>query len=179
VSLLGIGKNRLARAEAGTPDLRCGTQERAASAAADSVRAFFHNAYTKLGECLPDKFVRRGRAKKQSKTKDKNDDSSDDWEVHSCEDDDADLREWLEKSSDTAVHNACVNNATLAKRWLPPGNLAEMYDHYQVVQSMLDAHAASSLVCSIHIYFISSNAFRIAFTIMYLNIHHISQVPTH
>lgn len=175
MSLLGIGKKRLARAEAGTPDLRCGTQERAASAAADSVRAFFHNAYTKLGECLPDKFVRRGRAKKQSKTKENknNDDSSDDWEVHSCEDD-ADLREWLEKPSDTAAHNACVNHATLAKRWLPPGNLAEMYDHYQVVQSMLDAHAASSLVSSIHIYFISSNAF-FAFTIMYLNINHTRQ----
>ena len=67
VRILGIGKERLAKAGAGTPDLRCGAQPRASTAESDSVRAFFHSAYTKLGECLPDKFVRRGRAKVKKK----------------------------------------------------------------------------------------------------------------
>lgn len=137
VTILGIGKGRLARTEAGAQDLRCGTQQRGSTVQSESVRAFFHNAYAKLGECLPDKFIRRSKSKRSCGS-----DSSDGEVASDPGDDDRDLLEWLDRS-DTAVHNACVNAATLAKRWLPPGNLAELFDHYQTVQQLLECPAAS------------------------------------
>lgn len=139
MTILGIGKGRLARTEAGAQDLRCGTQQRGSTVQSESVRAFFHNAYAKLGECLPDKFIRRSKSKRSCGS-----DSSDGEVASDPGDDDRDLLEWLDRS-DTAVHNACVNAATLAKRWLPPGNLAELFDHYQTVQQLLECPAASLL----------------------------------
>lgn len=145
MQVLGIGKGRLARAEAGAPDLRCGAgQPRASTAESDSVRAFFHTAYTKLGECLPDKFVRRGRAKPKKKVDSDSDDSGGVVSDPDC--DDGQLLEWLDRSTDTELHNAVLNTGAMVKRWLPPGNLSELYDHYQVVQSLLDVKAASFLV---------------------------------
>lgn len=143
MTLLGIGKGRLARTESGAPDMRCGPQARGSTVQSDSVRAFFHNAYSKLGESLPDKFVRR--RKKKGKRVAESDSS--DLEVASGDEDGGDeaLLEWLDRGSNTAVHNACVNAGTLVKRWMPPGNLAELYDHYQVVQSLLGCPAASLL----------------------------------
>ena len=142
MTILGIGKGRLARSEAGAPDLRCGPQVRGTTVQADSVRAFFQNAYAKLGECLPDKFVRRKKFKSKE-TKGLDSDSSDGEIASELEDDDHELIEWLDRSSDTAVHNSCLNASTLVKRWMPPGNLSELYDHYQVVQSLLDCQIAS------------------------------------
>ena len=147
VQILGIGKKRLARVEAGAPDLRCGAQPRGSTAESYSVRAFFHTAYTKLGECLPDKFVRRGRAKVKKKIG--NDTDSESGGVVSCPDgadSDDELREWLDRSTNTEVHNAVLNAGAMAKRWLPPGNLSELFDHYQVVQALLEVKAASFLV---------------------------------
>lgn len=141
VTILGIGKGRLARIEAGTEDLRCGTQQRGTTLQSDSVRAFFHNAYAKLGECLPDKFIRRSKSKSKHSCCS---DTSDGEVASDAGDDDRDLLEWLD-NADTPLHNACINASTLAKRWLPPGNLAELFDHYQTVQQLLECPAASLL----------------------------------
>lgn len=144
--LIGVGQSRLQKAHAGTVDMRWGTKP--VSEQSDSVRGFLHRTYTKLGECMPDKFIRRGRAKKrpmQSKSLTFDDDSSNSDCVVSCDDDDSDLLEWLDRSTDTALHNACLNSKSLVKRWLPPGNLAELYDHYQISQSMIGGQTASLL----------------------------------
>ena len=151
VRILGIGKNRLMRASSGAPDLRVGGQPRGSTAESDSVRAFFHTAYTKLGECLPDKFVRRGRAKAKKKV----DSDSDSGGVVSDlegEDDSAELLEWLDRSTNTEVHNAVLHAGSMVKRWLPPGNLSELYDHYQVVQSLLEINPASFLVAFLRVH---------------------------
>ena len=97
MTILGIGKGRLARTEAGAQDLRCGTQQRGSTVQSESVRAFFHNAYAKLGECLPDKFIRRSKSKRSCGS-----DSSDGEVASDPGDDDRDLLEWLDRS-DTAV----------------------------------------------------------------------------
>ena len=118
VRILGIGKERFAKAGAGTPDLRCGAQPRASTAESDSVRAFFHSAYTKLGECLPDKFVRRGRAKVKKKIA--IDSDSESGGVVSCaEDPDAgdQLLEWLDRSTNTEAHNALLNRGEVVAPW--------------------------------------------------------------
>ena len=126
--------------------MRCG--EKPVSEQSDSVRAFLHRTYTKLGECMPDKFIRRGRAKKrpmQRKSITFDDDDSNSDYVASCDDDDSDLLQWLDRSTDTALHNTFLNNQSLVKRWLPPGNLAELFDHYQVSQAMIGGPIASLL----------------------------------
>eukprot|EP00435_Cladocopium_sp_Y103_P029302 s3891_g7.t1 len=99
--ILGIGTGRLSKTQACTPDLRCGLQEKASSEQADSVRSFFHRTYMKLAEPMPDKFIRRGRAKKvphKATTIQGNDEDSDSFAIPESEDeDDSALLEWLDK----------------------------------------------------------------------------------
>lgn len=150
--LLGVGTTRLERAQAACPDLRCGFQERPSTEQADSVRSFFHRTYTKLAECMPDKFIRRGRAKKKSRKattiQPHDSDSSDSLEIVSGPDDEdgQELLAWLDRASDSAIHNSLLNSGQLVKRWLPPGNLAELYDHYVVATTMNEGVSAASFL---------------------------------
>ena len=142
VTLLGIGKKRLAKAESSHPDLRYGIQQRGTTPEAESCHSFFHRSYTKLGESLPDKFVRRKKSKRGSDDSDSSDGGE--FEVEQDADHSA-LLQWLDRSDDTSLQNICLNEANLPKWWLPPGNLAELYDHYSVVQSLLEGPVASCL----------------------------------
>lgn len=145
-----MGKTRLAKAESSTPDLRFGAQEKATSAESDSVRSFFHSLYIKIAESLPDRFVRVGKAKRRKTTHGlksfQHDDSESEYfEAPDESEDDDDLRQWLDRADDGPLHNAVLHATSLVKRYLPPGNLSELYDHFQVVQSMLGVNAASLL----------------------------------
>lgn len=149
-TLIGVSMTRLRKAESSTPDARFGAQVKGTSAESDSVRAFFHSMYIKIAESLPDRFVRIGRAKRRKTTHGlksfKHDDSDSDYfQAPSDTENDDDLRQWLDRADDTPLHNATLNAGALVKRFLPPGNLSELYDHFQVVQSMLGVSAASSL----------------------------------
>ena len=149
-SILAIGTSRLKRCELSKPDLRFGKQERPTSTEGDSCRAFFQSMYVKVAESLPDVFVRKGRARRRVRTshghKGWQDDggSSDSsfFEAEGEEDDEADLFAWLDKATDGPLQNMVLNSKNLVKRFLPPGNVSELYDHYQVVQSMLGLNAA-------------------------------------
>ena len=146
-TLLGVGLKRLQRAETGTPDQRFGHQVKGTSAESDGVRAFFNSMYMKVAESLPDRFVRSGRARKRHTTHTSviSDESSEYLEAPSGDefDDDQDLLQWLDKASDTPLHNATLHSNCLVKRYLPPGNLSELYDHYMVTQSLMGCNAAS------------------------------------
>ena len=144
VTLLGIGKSRLAKAEASQPDLRFGHQERGSSLEAESCQAFFHRTYTKLGESLPDKFVRRKKSKKKKATESDSSSVGSEFDISDDEDHTA-LLKWLDRSDDSSVHNISLNQDSLPKRWLPPGNISELYDHYSVVQMLLHGRVASCL----------------------------------
>ena len=152
MTILGIGRRRLVKAMTATPDLRYGSKEKPTSSESDSCRAFFNTLYFKVAESLPDKFVRRGRASKRRRTKHSHnikvgDSSSEEtWfsaEGSEDEGDDADLFAWLDKSSDTPLQNLTLTQQRLVKRFLPPGNVTGLYDHYQVTQSMLGVAPAS------------------------------------
>ena len=153
VSILGIGTSRLKRAEHSVPDLRYGQQDRPTSKESDSCRAFFQSMYIKVAESLPDRFVRRGRARKRVRTSHghkgwshaDSDSSFFEAEDEDEEEDKADLFAWVDKATDGPLHNIAINRSQLVKRFLPPGNVSELFDHYQVVQSMLAMPAASPL----------------------------------
>ena len=104
--------------------------------------------YVKVAESLPDVFVRKGRARRRVRTSHGHKGWQDDGgssDSRGEEDDDADLFAWLDKATDGPLHNMMLNSKNLVKRFLPPGNVSELYDHYQVVQSMLGLNAASLL----------------------------------
>ena len=74
------------------------------------------------------------------------DDDSDNDSVPSLvEDDDEDLKHWLNKPSDSSAFNTLLNTTGLVRRYLDPGNVASLYDHYKAVQDMLKCRAVSIL----------------------------------
>ena len=98
---------------------------------------------------MPDKFVRRGGAKKRivkASLGGTMSDESDSFAISSGgEDSDSELLAWLDRGTDSTVHHGTLGSSKLVKRWLPPGNLAELYDHYSVTQSMASSTVASLL----------------------------------
>lgn len=151
MTILRIGTERLKKAENTVPDLRHGKQERPTSAESDSCRSFFQSMYYKVAESLPDRFIRRKRKRTTHGHKqfqyDTDDSSFYEADGEEEQNDDADLFAWLDKATDGPLHSIALNSSNLVQRFLPPGNLTELYDHYQVVQSMLGISPASSFGC--------------------------------
>ena len=56
-SLLGIGSNRLRRAEGGAPDLRFGKKEYKSKPSTFTIDSFLQICYHNIAETLPDKFL--------------------------------------------------------------------------------------------------------------------------
>lgn len=56
-SLLGIGSNRLRRAEGGAPDLRYGKREYKSKPSTFTIDSFLQICYHNIAETLPDKFL--------------------------------------------------------------------------------------------------------------------------
>ena len=127
--------------EAGETDLR----------RENSCRSFFQSMYYKVAESLPDRFIRRKRKRTTHGHKrfqyDTDDSSFYEADGEEEQNDDADLFAWLDKATDGPLHSIALNSSNLVQRFLPPGNLTELYDHYQVVQSMLGISPASSFGC--------------------------------
>ncbi|CAJ1450988.1 unnamed protein product, partial [Effrenium voratum] len=140
VAILGCGKNRLKKALSGAPDCRYGKKDRGRQHGSSSVEAFFHVQYHQIGEALPDRFIKRG----QDRIRDLDSDSEPDQDgAFNSEDEDNELKAWLDKPSSGLVFNTVVNKEHLVRRYLPPGNLAELFEHYQALQSLLGARSVS------------------------------------
>ena len=86
------------------------------------------------------RFVRRGRASKPKSDLDSDADSNYE-EVASDLDNEDELREWL--SSTQVKGKGVLPGEVLVKKFLPPGTVADLYEHYKATQSMLGGYAVS------------------------------------
>ena len=87
------------------------------------------------------RFVRRGRASHRKRDLGDNDPS--DWEeVASDVENKEELREWLATES---CKTTLLPHNQLVRKWLPPGTVMDLYEHYKSTQAMLGSHAVSHL----------------------------------
>lgn len=88
------------------------------------------------------RFVRRGRASRTKKDLDDGGQSGSDEiasDVHNVED----FREWLSLQSFSS--RGLLPNQQLARKFLPPGKISDLYKHYRANQTMLGCHSVSYL----------------------------------
>ena len=87
------------------------------------------------------RFVRRGRA--SIKKKDLDDDLPSDWEeIDSDVDNKEELREWL------STQNCKTNllpHQKMIRKYLAPGTVMDLFEHYKTTQSMLGSQSVSFL----------------------------------
>ena len=83
----------------------------------------------------PDRFVRRGRAAK-----------ADDNDFDICSDvEDGELISWLEKPGRSMAWQVIqAKDDKKLTKYLPPGNLTELYQHYVATRQLLGASVSSS-----------------------------------
>ena len=149
VSLLGIHKRRLHDSRFGKVDLRRGPKPRVAPKAID-IDLFFLDLYISVGECLPDKFIRRGarlhgRLFQQIHGVELSETSSDEeaTQERNLADLDRDLALWYSHSvtGGNMQASVCTLNgmdiSSLEKRKLPPGNISSLYAHYLLQRGAL------------------------------------------
>lgn len=55
------------------------------------------------------------------------------------------MEAWLDCPACGVVYGQTVANSHLVRRYLPPGSLHELYEHYSAVQAMVGASPASQL----------------------------------
>ncbi len=138
--LLGHNQRHLLKALRGVPDLRCNRppQSRPSRKAA-MIHAFLLTMYHSVAETLPDNFVRKGHAAKRC---DLDSDAEEDGMAvtSDLEEDDESLLTWLEGPGTTVAWSSLMTTQglvrpdVLVRRWLPPGNLMELYQHFASVQ---------------------------------------------
>ena len=98
-----------------------------------------------LWEGLATRFIRRGRASKPATSCDLDDDHPRDEEEISSDVDNADeLGEWL-STKPTGHLTHILPHQSLIRKYLPPGTVADLYEHYKSTQQMLGAYFASYL----------------------------------
>lgn len=146
--MLGIHKRSFYNALSGKVDMRIGRKARVATKTVD-VDRFFLDLYVCVGECLPDKFIRRG-ARLHGKHllsafEEVSEPSSDEdnTEERRLKDLDRDLAAWYSHS--TFLGSALTSLATLSgldiskleKRKLPPGNIIGLYAQYLLQRGAL------------------------------------------
>lgn len=151
--LLGVGTNRLRRSANCVPDMRMGSVKAGSHRDSFSIDAFLTTVHESVAETLPDRpgypklflpdfgrFVRRGRAARA-------DDS--DFDVAS-DVEDGELKQWLEKPGTSMAWQVVqARDATKLVKYLPPGNLMELYQHYAATRQLLNAKASSHLVIQV------------------------------
>lgn len=168
--LLGIGSTRLRKSMNLTPDLRYGQSKSGSSKDTWSIDAFFTTLHESVAETLPDRprnletknmrcfrtafslvfihcplflwwlpwrrFIRRGRAAR-------GDDA--DFDVSASDIDDGELTTWLEKPGKSmALQILQSQDQKKLTKFLPPGTLIELYQHYTATRQLLGAHVSSS-----------------------------------
>ncbi|CAE6950458.1 unnamed protein product [Symbiodinium sp. CCMP2592] len=134
--LLGVGSHRLQKVESAIPDLRHGKRAYRSHLESYSVDAFLQNAYDAIAETLPHQYVRRGRARprRPGRSDDTEDELSDaDQEIASDIENTEELAEWIDKP-DAPILAA---SSRKIRKYLPPGNLAELFQHYRAAQTLL------------------------------------------
>ena len=120
------------------PDLRIGSKKSGSQRLTYSVDAFLTVQYEGVAETLPDRFVRRGRAAS-------GEDSDLDIEVGS-EASLEDLKDWLDKPGQGGSLWQCVEPSSKKLcKYLPPGTVADLYEHYQATRQLFGAVAVSHL----------------------------------
>lgn len=97
-------------------------------------------------ETSPPRFIRRGRA--LSRKKDLDDDGPSDFEeIASDVEQTDDLRAWLSTRSFTTAR--LVPGESLVRKFLPPGTINDLYEHYRATQSMLGGPTVSQHICKL------------------------------
>ena len=86
------------------------------------------------------RFVRRGRAARKKADLD-DPEASDYEEVASDVENIDELREWL--SLQSFSNRGLVPHEKLVRKFLPPGTVHDLYEHYRATQSMLGCHCVS------------------------------------
>ena len=93
----------------------------------------------------PHRFIRRGRACKPKAPTDLDDDTAySEFEISSDIDNTDELGEWLSTRS-TGHLTQILPAQSLIRKYLPPGTVADLYEHYKSSQQMLGQYAASFL----------------------------------
>ena len=93
----------------------------------------------------PHRFIRRGRACKPKAPTDLDDDTAySEFEISSDIDNTDELGEWLSTRS-TGHLTHILPGQSLIRKYLPPGTVADLYEHYKSSQQMLGQYAASFL----------------------------------
>ena len=89
---------------------------------------------------MPPRFVRRGRASQRKA--DLDDPNGSDFEEMASDVDNVDeLRDWLSLQSFST--RGLVPHENLVRKYLPPGTVADLYEHYKSTQAMLGCHSVS------------------------------------
>ena len=136
-SILGIGVNRFRKALDSQPDLRVGAQKGGQRQAAYSVDAFLAVLYEGVAETLLDRFVRRGRAA-----------SKDDEDFDVASDCDLeDLKDWMDRPGQGTAWQCLNSSGKKVCKYLPPGTVADLYEHYQATRHLFGAAVASHPCC--------------------------------
>ena len=172
--LLGIGSNRLRRGVRMVPDLRFGKSKAGSREKSFAVDAFFATLHHRVAETLPDRpllkfttqsfwlvavavlsfrrcsrdhfrgsdsrnqfrFIRRGRAAAA-------DDS--DFDLDS-DVEDTELITWLQKPGQSvALQLIQWEDSKKLTKYLPPGNVMELFSHYAATQKLIGASHCSSI----------------------------------
>lgn len=102
------------------------------------MRMFFNIMHIQL---FP-RFIRRGRASRRKSDMDSDGDSNFE-EVASDLENEDELREWL--SSTQLKTQGLIPGEVLIRKYLPPGTVADLYNHYKATQLMLGGCAVSFL----------------------------------
>ena len=88
------------------------------------------------------RFVRRGRA--SHRKKDLDDDLPSDWEeLESDVENKEELREWLTTQN---CKSTLLPHNQLVRKYLPPGTVMDLFEHYKSTQTMLGCHCVAHLV---------------------------------
>lgn len=92
------------------------------------------------------RFIRRGRASKPRTAVDLDDDARDvEFEEISSDIENTDeLQEWL-STKPTGHMTHILPQQTLVRKFLPPGTVSDLYEHYKSTQQMLGGYFASFL----------------------------------
>jgi len=139
-SILSIGINRFRKALAMIPDQRLGRDKSGQRKASFSVDAFMSVLYEGIAETLPDRFVRRGRAAGKD---------DEDFDVEGAELED--LRDWLDQPGTGVTWQTVLQpHAKKLVKYLPPGTIADLYDHYQSTRHLFGSAAVSQPGCNQH-----------------------------
>lgn len=139
-AILGIGINRFRKALSMQPDLRIGANKSGQQKATYSVDAFLSVLYESVAETLPDRFVRTGRSAGQ-------DDS--DFDEKADQVDIEELKDWLDRPGKGPGWQLLDPSEKKVCKYLPPGTVSDLYEHYQATRHLFGAAVVSHSCCNV------------------------------